>query len=197
MMIAVAENVGLYVLLAAVLLVALWVMVMFNSLVRLRQHVRESWSGVETELQRRYHLIPNIVATVQGYAKHERELLDRIVQLRNQAEHNHGEVGSQARDENQMVSGLRQLFAVVEAYPDLKADRHFLALQQQLANTEDRIQTARRFYNANVRDLNTRVRSFPSNLIANAFGFEVESFFEVDSADVRAVPTVPPAPPTS
>jgi LemA protein len=161
----------------------------YNKLVRLRQHVRESWSAIDTELKRRYDLIPNLVETVKGYAAHERETLQAVIDARAVAVASTGSPAEQARDENVLVGALRQLFAVVESYPDLKANQNFLRLQEELTVTEDRIQAARRFYNANVRDLNTRIEVFPSNLVASTFGFERESFFEIDDAE-RAVPRV-------
>lgn len=169
---------------------ALWVIGTYNGLVRLRQHVRESWSGIDTELKRRYDLIPNLVETVKGYAAHEQTVLERVIAARNQAAASTGSPSNQARDENQFVGALRQLFAVAEDYPDLKASRNFLHLQEELVNTEDRIQAARRFYNANVRDLNTRVRTVPSNIIANMFNFAEAEFFEIEDAAVRAAPKV-------
>jgi len=184
------EIVGL-VCVGAVLLVPLvWLIGTYNGLVRLRQHVRESWSGIDTELQRRYDLIPNLVETVKGYAAHEGQTLERVIAARQQAVDSTGSPASQAHDENQLVGALRQLFAVSEGYPDLKASTNFLHLQKELANTEDRIQAARRFYNANVRDLNTRIESVPSNIIAHMFNFQREEFFEVESATVRQPPAV-------
>lgn len=175
-----------------VLLLALlgWVIATYNSLVRLKNFCRESWSGIDTELKRRYDLIPNLVETVKGYAKHERETLERVVEARTRALASTGSPGAQARDENALVGTLRQLFALVESYPDLKANRHFLELQRELANTEDRIQAARRFYNANVRDLNTRIEVVPSNVIAGMFGFAREEYFEVEDSGVRAAPVI-------
>ena len=171
-----------------ILVVVLWVAVMYNTLVRLRNYVDESWSDIDTELQRRYELIPNLVETVKGYAKHERETLERVIEARNAARANHSSPVSQAKDENVLVGRLRQLFVVAEAYPDLKANQNFLHLQQELVNTEDRIQRARRFYNANVRDLNVRVDTFPSNLIAGTFGFQKREFFEIDDVAMRDAP---------
>jgi LemA protein len=162
----------------AFILILIWAM--YNSLVKLRNQCRESWADVDTELKRRYDLIPNLVETVRGYAKHEREVLEQVTQLRSAAAASTGSPASQAVDENKLVRGLRQLLFVAENYPDLKADRHFLDLQHELSNTEDRIQAARRFYNANVRDYNTRVKQFPSNLIAGAGGFQREEFFEIE-----------------
>jgi LemA protein len=176
-----------YVILGFVVLVVGWIVVMYNALVRLRQHCRESWSGIDTELKRRYDLIPNLVETVKGYAAHEKEVLTAVTEARARAVASTGSPGAQAADEQRLVTGLDRLLAVSERYPDLKASDNFLALQRELANTEDRIQAARRFYNANVRDLNTRVESFPSNLIASAFGFVQEEYFEVEASKVREV----------
>ncbi len=178
------------IVLGVILLVGLWVVAMYNALVRLRQHVRESWSAIDTELKRRYDLIPNLVETVRGYASHERETLEGVIEARNRALGSTGSPQSQAADENLLVGALRGLFALAEAYPQLRANENFLALQQELANTEDRIQAARRFYNANVRDLNTRIEVFPSNLIAGAFGFTAQEYFEVEDAQVRQAPQV-------
>jgi LemA protein len=163
-----------------------WVIAMYNALIRLRQHVHESWSGIDTELKRRYDLIPNLVETVKGYAAHERAVLEEVVQARNAAIASTGSPASQARDENMLVGAMKHLFAMAENYPQLKANDNFLQLQRELANTEDRIQAARRFYNANVRDLNTRIEVFPSNLIAGAFNFQRAEFFEIDDASMRA-----------
>ena len=165
----------------------LWVVVVFNGLVKTRQMVRESWSGIDTELKRRYDLIPNLMEVVKGYANHEQQLFTKVTEARAQAVASTGDTKSQARDERVLVSGVRQLLAVAESYPDLKASEHFLDLQNELANTEDRIQASRRFFNANVRDLNTQVESFPSNMIASVFGFSKEDFFEVEKAVIRDV----------
>ena len=189
-MLASNAAVGLYVALGLVFLVLVWVVATYNVLVRLKQHCRESWSGIDTELRRRYDLIPNLVETVKGYAAHERQVLEQVTAARTRAVASTGSPQSQAADENALVGSLRQLFAVSERYPDLKASENFLALQSELANTEDRIQAARRFYNANVRDLNTRVRVFPSNVIAGLFKFTPEEFFEIDDSRVRIPPKV-------
>jgi len=173
-----------------ILLVVLILVGMYNSLVRGRNHVRESWSGIDTELKRRYDLIPNLVETVKGYAKHEREVLERVVQARTQAVASTGSPAQQARDENFLVGALRQLFALAEGYPELKASENFLELQHQLTETENRIQAARRFYNANVRDYNNRCEMFPTNMMASMFGFQKSEFFEVESAMQRTTPQV-------
>jgi LemA protein len=169
--------------------IAIWIAVSYNTLVRLRNHCTESWADIDTELKRRYDLIPNLVQTVKGYAGYEREVFERVAAARAAALANHGSPKEQARDENALVGGLRQLVAVAEKYPDLKANQNYLELQRELANTEERIQRARRFYNANVRDLNTRIEIVPSNMIANSFGFTKREYFEIDSVE-RALPTV-------
>jgi LemA protein len=163
--------------------------VQYNSLVGLRNYIAESWSNVDTELRRRYDLIPNLVATVKGYAAHEREVLEQVVELRNRCAANHGPVGDQARDEGQLVGALKRLFVLVEHYPQLKADQNFLKLQGELINTENRIQAARRFYNGNVRDYRNKCESFPSNLVAGLFRFQPHEFFSVPPT-VAGVPNV-------
>lgn len=173
-----------------VVLPLIWLAGTFNGLVRLRQHLRESWAGIDTELKRRYDLIPNLVETVKGYAQHEKQVLEQVVAARSKAQASTGSPTSQSRDENALIGSLNSLLAVSEGYPDLKASRNFLQLQVELANTEDRIQAARRFYNANVRDLNTRIESFPSNLVASLFSFQRGEYFEVESVAVRAAPKV-------
>ncbi len=180
------DNFGLYAVAIVLFVLLVWVIGTYNVLVRLRQHVRESWSGIQTELKRRYDLIPNLVEAVKGYAAHERNVLTAVVEARNRAVASTGSPQTQAKDENVLVGAMRQLFAVAEGYPDLKASANFLALQKELANTEDRIQAARRFYNANVRDINTRVAVFPSNIIAGVFHFAPEEFFEIDDSRAAA-----------
>jgi len=179
----------LYVVLGVIALVLLFSIGTYNALVRLRQHVRESWSAIDTELKRRYDLIPNLVETVKGYAAHEKETLDAVIQARTRAVASTGSPGQQAADEAPLVQALGRLFAVAEAYPELKANQNFLELQRELGNTEDRIQASRRFYNANVRELNTRVEVFPSNLIASTFRFQREEFFEIEEM-ARETPKV-------
>ena len=170
---------------AVVLLVLLAGALSYNRFVSQRQLIDNSWANVDTELKRRYDLIPNLVETVKGYAGHERDTLEAVVAARTAAVAAGGPAGQQAGPENVLVDALKQLFAVVERYPDLKANERFLALQKELVNTEDRIQAARRFYNGNVRDYNRRVESIPSNLIASLFGFERHDYFEVEPA-IRA-----------
>lgn len=165
-----------------------WLIANFNRFTSVRQHLRESWADIEVELKRRYDLIPNLVETVRGYAAHERDVLVRVLELRRKAMENHATAGEQGIDESALQIGMKQLFGVVEAYPRLRADAHFLALQQELANTEDRIAAARRFFNANVRELNQLCDSFPTNLLASSFGFERASYFELASDAERVVP---------
>ena len=162
----------------------------YNKLVRLRQLIRESWGNVDVQLRRRYDLIPNLVNTVKGYAAHEREVLERVVEARNRAAASRGAVGEQSRDEEQLVQATRQLFAVIENYPQLKSSQNFLALQQELVNTEDRIAAARRFYNGNVREYNVSRTTFPTMLVAGFGDFPPQDYFEVDDYSVRAAPVV-------
>jgi LemA protein len=180
---------GLIILFVVVLLPVVWVIVQYNWLVSLRNYISESWSNVDTELKRRYDLIPNLVATVKGYAAHEREVLERVTQLRERCVANNGSPGEQARDEVQLVDALKQMLVVVENYPQLKADQQFLKLQQELITTENRIQAARRFYNGNVRDYRNKCETFPSNLVARMFGFQAQEFFRVPPS-VKEVPDV-------
>jgi len=172
-----------------VLIVLVWFIAVYNAFVRLRQHCDESWSGIENELQRRYDLIPNLVETVKGYAAHERVVLERVVEARARAMANHGTPCQQAADENRMIDALGGLFAVAEAYPDLKASNNFLALQQELVTTENRIARSRRFYNANVRDLNTLAQSFPSLIVARAASITQREFFEIADSAARVTPS--------
>jgi LemA protein len=176
--------------LAVAVLLILWVAFMYNSLIRGRNHCDEAWSNIDTELKRRYDLIPNLVNAVKGYAAHEREVLERVTQARTAAVASQGSPASQARDENVLVDSLRRLLAVVEKYPDLKANQNFLDLQEELVNTEDRLQRARRFYNGNVRDYNNRVEVLPSNIVARCFGLKKREFFEIEAAVERAAPAV-------
>lgn len=177
----------LYILLGVLGAFLLWTAVTYNLLVRGRQHVRESWADIDTELKRRYDLIPNLVEAVRGYAVHERQVLTQVTECRARAVASHGRPGQQAEDEKPLVQSVQRLLAVAEGYPELKASENFLSLQNELSDTEDRIQAARRFYNGNVRDQNTRIESFPSNIVAGMCRFEPEDFFEVESAVIRQV----------
>ena len=156
----------------------------YNAFVRKRNRVEEAWADIEVQLKRRYDLIPNVVETVKGYAAHERGLLENVTQARTQAMGAHS-LQEHERAENMLSSTLKTLFAVAENYPDLKANANFLDLQRELADTENKIQAARRFYNGNVRDLNIKVESFPQNLIARAFGFTKKDFFDLQEEAAR------------
>jgi len=168
-----------WIVLALVVLVLLGGVLIFNRLVSLRQRVDNGWSQIDVQLRRRYDLIPNLVQTVEGYAAHERELFESVAEARSRAMSAQS-VGDQAQAENAVTAGLRQLLAVAENYPDLKASQNFLALQEELTGTESKIAYARQFYNDQVMRLNTTIGKFPSNLIAGAFGFRAREFFEID-----------------
>ena len=176
---------ALYVVLGLVALLLLAVVVSYNRFVRQRNLVQESWRQIDVELRRRHDLIPNLVETVKGYAAHERSVLQSVVEARTAAVSAGGGVAAQAKAESALARSLGGLFAVAENYPDLKAAGPFQQLQAQLAETEDRIAAGRRFYNGNVRALNTRVEAFPSSLIASTFHFEKAEYFEVDEPEVR------------
>jgi LemA protein len=179
---------AVWIVIGVLVLLAILGIVSYNRFVSQKQLIRDSWANIDTELRRRYDLIPNLVETVRGYASHERAVFENVTRARAAAASATGSPAEQAAAEGPFVAALRQLFAVVENYPDLKANQNFLALQQELSNTEDRLQTSRRFYNANVRDYNERVQQFPSMVIARMFGFAQEDFFEVDDALREAGP---------
>lgn len=176
----------LYVVLGVVALLALSVVVSYNRFVRQRNLVQESWRQVDVELRRRHDLVPNLVETVKGYAGHERAVLTDVTSARAAAVAAGGGVAAQAAAETTLAGSLRSLFAVAEAYPDLKAAAPFQQLASELAETEDRIAAGRRFYNGNVRAINTRVEAFPSSVVASLFGFERAEYFEVEDPAVRA-----------
>jgi LemA protein len=179
---------GIVITALIVLLPIVWSVVQYNNLVSLRNYIASSWANVDTELQRRYDLIPNLVATVQGYAAHERSVLEHLADMRRRCLANQGSPDEQARDETQLVEALHQVLVVIERYPDLKAAQSFLELNRELVDTEDRIQTARRFYNGNVRDYRNACETFPSSFVASVFGFKPREYFTVPSA-IREVPS--------
>jgi LemA protein len=180
-----------WVLLIAVAALVAYGIALYNRLVRQRQMVREGWSGIDVQLKRRSDLIPNLVETVKGYAVHEREALESVVALRNAAQAvPSDDVAGRARAEGALTAGLGRLFAIAEAYPDLKASANFVELQGSLERVENDLQMARRYYNGAARDLNVAVESFPSNLVARQFGFEQAPFFEIEDAADRQVPKV-------
>ena len=168
-----------WILVAIVVLVALFVAVAYNGFVRRRNRIDEAWAQIDVQLRRRYDLIPNLVETVKGYAAHERGTFEAVTQARANAIGAQG-VAQQAQAETQITGALKSLFAVSERYPDLKANQNFLALQEELTSTEGRIAYARQFYNETVRSYNTRIQSFPTNLLAGGFGFGVREYFEAD-----------------
>lgn len=170
-------------------IVLIFVIATYNYLVRLRNHIDDAWSNIDTELKRRYDLIPNLVAAIKGYAAHERETLESVIKLRQTCVLDQGSVRHQEGTEKQFVNAVKKLMVIAEQYPDLKADTNFLQLQNELVNTENRIQAARRFYNGNVRDYENRRESFPGNLVAKLFKFEPRDFFNVDPA-VRVAPSI-------
>ena len=181
----------LYAILGVVLFLVICLVVMYNRFVRQRTLVDESWGGIDVELTRRHELIPNLVETVKGYAAHERAVLENLTKAREAATaHKSDNPAERQGFEETVGRALTDVLARVEAYPDLKASQSFLDLQDELTNTEDRIAAARRFYNGNVRAYNTRVATFPSNLVAAMFGFEAREFFEITDAQVRTAPSV-------
>ena len=165
----------------------LWLVAIYNGLVRLRYRVKEAWSDIEVQLKRRYDLIPNLVATVKGYATHEAAAFENVTKAR-AAAMGAGTPHEHAEKENMLTGALKTLFAVAEAYPDLKANTNFLELQRELSDTENKIQAARRFFNSNVQEINTRVDQFPTNLIAGTFVFKREEFFDLDETPAEREP---------
>ncbi|HSE83300.1 MAG TPA: LemA family protein [Thermodesulfobacteriota bacterium] len=161
----------------------------YNSLVRLRNTSEQAWSDIDVQLKRRYDLVPNLVETVKGYASHEKSTFEKVVQARNQAMQAQSPA-DKAQAENMLQSTLRSLFALAEAYPELKANQNFIELQNELSKIEEQIQLSRRYYNAVVRDLNTKIESVPSNVVANMFNFEKREYFELESPEERAAPRV-------
>lgn len=164
--------------------VVLWLIGAYNGLVTVRNRVKESWSDIDVQLKRRYDLIPNLVETVKGYATHEKDALEAVISARAKAM-GATTVAEHAQAENQLAGALKSIFALSEAYPDLKAVNSFVELQRELADTENKIQAARRFYNSNVMVLNTKIESFPTNLIAGSFGFVKADFFELTDSVQR------------
>ena len=175
----------MWVLIAVVVVVLLWIAASYNSFVTLTNRVKEAWSDIDVQFKRRYDLIPNLVETVKGYAAHESGTLQKVTEMRTRAM-NASAPTDKADAENMLSGALKSLFAVSENYPDLKANQNFLALQQELSDTENKLQAARRFYNSTVQDLNTKLMSFPSNIIGKTFGFTPRDFFQLDATDAAA-----------
>ncbi len=179
----------LYIILAILFIIALWFVITYNRLIILINRAKEAWSDIDVQLKRRYNLIPNLIETVKGYATHEKEVFEKVTEARTKA------MGAQTAKEkeeaeNMLSNTLKSLFAVAENYPDLKASQNFLELQRELRDTEDKIQAARRFYNSNVRDLNIKIETFPSNIIASLFAFKKMDLFEIEEAKEKEVPQV-------
>lgn len=176
-----------WILIAIVAVLVLWVIVTFNHFVSLRNRTNEAWSDIEVQMKRRYDLIPNLVNTVKGYATHESTAFEKVTAARSAAMQA-GSVAEHGQAENMLTGALKSLFAIAEAYPDLKANTNFLELQRELSDTENKIQAARRFYNGNVRDLNTGLESFPGNIIGKSFNFSKRDFFDIPDDGVETKP---------
>lgn len=174
------------IILVIIAVVAIWIVAVYNGLIRLKNRVDEAWSDIGVQLKRRYDLIPNLINTVKGYAAHEKELFEKVTEARTAA------MGAQTphdkeQAENMLSGTLKSLFAVAENYPDLKANQNFLELQRELTDTEDKIQASRRFYNGNVRDFNTKIEVFPNNIIASMLKFVKREFFQIDENEQQPV----------
>lgn len=175
----------LYAILGGLGVLIFWFIVVYNSLILKKNRVDEAWSDINVQLKRRYDLIPNLIETVKAYAKHESSVFEKVTRARSEAM-NAKTPEQHAKAENVLTDALKSIFAVAENYPDLKASQNFLALQDELTDAENKIQAARRFYNGNVRDYNTKIQTFPINLIAKSFGFEKRDFFEIDEKEKEA-----------
>ena len=172
-----------------VVAIVLWLIGVYNGLIKNRNRTDEAWSDIDVQLKRRYNLIPNLVESVKGYAKHESTVFEKVTQARSNAINAKG-AKAKAEAENMLTDTLKSLFALSENYPDLKASQNFLKLQDELADTENKIQASRRFYNGNVRDFNTKLQVFPTNMVAKMLGFNAREFFEVKDEEARKVPEV-------
>jgi len=179
-------NTFLWIILGLIALIILWLIAIYNGLIKNKNRTEEAWSDIDVQLKRRYDLIPNLVETVKAYATHEREVFENITKARSAAMNATG-AQAKAAAENALSQTLKSLFAVAENYPDLKATQNFLQLQDELSDTENKIQAARRFYNGNVRDFNIRLQTFPNNLVAGLFGFAQREFFGIDENEREPV----------
>ncbi|OGI61816.1 hypothetical protein A2645_01030 [Candidatus Nomurabacteria bacterium RIFCSPHIGHO2_01_FULL_39_9] len=178
------------IILIVLAVIIIWLIAAYNGFIRIRTRTEEAWADIEVQLKRRYDLIPNLVSTVQGYSKHESSVFEKVTEARAKSisADSAGNLKDLAQAENMLTGALKSLFAVAEAYPDLKANTNFLELQRELSDTENKIQAARRFYNGNVRDLNIKVDSFPSNIIAKMFNFVKKEFFDIPDNGVESQP---------
>lgn len=184
-------SIAVYIIIGVVIVLALLLIFTYNGLVRLRNQVKNAWAQIDVQLKRRHDLIPNLVETVKGYAKHERETFEAVTNARNLAQGAVGKgVGTQSKAEVELSGALSRLLAVAERYPDLKANQNFLALQEELSSTENKISFSRQFYNDSVLNYNNKTQMFPSNIIAGMFGFKPGEFFEVQAEAERAAPKV-------
>jgi len=181
-------QIGIIILVIIVVIIA-WLIAVYNGLIKSRNRVDEAWSDIDVQLKRRYDLIPNLVETVKAYAKHESETFQKVTEARAQAMQAKG-IEEKGKAENFLSETLKSLFAVAENYPDLKASQNFLQLQDELTDTENKVQASRRFYNGNVRDFNTQIQIFPTNLVAGILGFKKYEFFQVESEEEREAPKV-------
>ena len=182
----------MFIILGAIVVIILWLIATYNSLVKSRNQVDEAWSDIDVQLKRRHDLIPNLIETVKGYAAHEREVFEKVTEARASAMKAQESADPQAagQAENMLTGALKTLFAVAENYPALKADQNFAKLQDELTDTENKVQASRRFYNGNVRDFNTKVQMFPTNMIAGMFNFATRSFFEIENEEEKKNPEV-------
>ena len=175
---------ALWIVIIVAVILAITIAAIFNRLVSLKNRTQEAWSDIDVQLKRRHDLIPNLVETVKGYAKHEKEIFEKVTKARAEAISSKS-VADKAKAENQITEALKSVFAVAENYPNLKANENFVELQREITDTEDKIQAARRFYNANVRDLNIAIESFPSNIIANIFHYQKKELFELEDVEEK------------
>ncbi len=175
-----------WIIVGIIAVLAIWGIFIYNGLIRLKNRVDEAWSDIDVQLKRRYDLIPNLVNTVKGYAAHEKEVFEKVTEARTRAMSAQS-AGDKAKAENMLSDTLKSLFAVAEAYPDLKANQNFLELQRELTDTENKVQASRRFYNGNVRDFNTKIQVFPNNIFAGMLGFKEREFFEAEETEKEPV----------
>lgn len=177
----------IWIVLGLLAVIIVWLIAVYNGLITLKNRTDEAFSDIDVQLKRRYDLIPNLVETVKGYAKHEQGTLEKVINARNQAMRQSGDLKNRAQAEGELSNTLKSIFALAESYPDLKANQNFLRLQDELSDTENKIQAARRFYNGNVRDFNIKIQVFPNSLIAGFLGFKKYEFFEAEGEAKEAV----------
>jgi LemA protein len=174
-----------YIIIGILAVIVLWIILAYNSLISMVNRTKEAWADIDVQLKRRYDLIPNLVNTVKGYATHESQAFEKVTQARAAAMGAGNNLEAKGQAENILTGALKSVFAIAEAYPELKANQNFLSLQNELSDTENKIQAARRFYNGNVRDLNTAIQVFPKNIIAGLFRFTAQEFFQLDDEAAR------------